>query len=328
MRKIYYIGDKTNFTGWGILHSNLIFNLKKYFKVVNVCEDYKGHKNFDAPVIIPINESNLSLKQKFTCPKLIGITFMEWPIENSEENIKRFDWIFAGSEWCAEKFLKLTPKCSKLIQGIDFNLFKLKPHVEKEGFRVFSGGKIEYRKSQDIVLSAMRNFMEKHKDVTLTTAWANPYKRREEMIAGMNINPVDLFSSFDKNRISSFNHLVMPNELMPELYHNTDIGLFPNRCEGGTNLVMMEYMACGKPVIATNATGQKELLKEGTIPLNLGKYNQNGWINPKEEEILEKLEWAYSNQNKLSDMGLQCREIVKDFTWEKMAEEMAKKISE
>ena len=51
---------------------------------------------------------------------------------------------------------------------------------------------------------------------------------------------------------------------MPQVYQNTDVGIFPSRCEAGTNLVMMEYMACGKPAIATVGTGLTVRL---TVPL-------------------------------------------------------------
>lgn len=52
-----------------------------------------------------------------------------------------------------------------------------------------------------------------------------------------------------------------PSFQMPYIYKNTDIGLFPNRCEGGTNLMLMEYMACGKPVIASAQTGHADIIR-------------------------------------------------------------------
>jgi hypothetical protein len=41
----------------------------------------------------------------------------------------------------------------------------------------------------------------------------------------------------------------IPNFQMPQVLREMDVGIFPNRCEGGTNLVAMECMACGMPVI-------------------------------------------------------------------------------
>ena len=33
---------------------------------------------------------------------------------------------------------------------------------------------------------------------------------------------------------------LLPNRKMRGIYAKTDLGVFPNRCEGGTNLVLME----------------------------------------------------------------------------------------
>ncbi len=49
------------------------------------------------------------------------------------------------------------------------------------------------------------------------------------------------------------------NSSMARIYKNTDCALFPNRCEGGTNLVLMEYMSCGKPAIVTNSSGHRDV---------------------------------------------------------------------
>jgi hypothetical protein len=41
---------------------------------------------------------------------------------------------------------------------------------------VFSGGKLEYRKAQDIVLAAFRIFVNRHKEALLVTAWHCPWQ--------------------------------------------------------------------------------------------------------------------------------------------------------
>ncbi len=38
-------------------------------------------------------------------------------------------------------------------------------------FVVFSGGKLEFRKGQDLAVAAMRIFMQRHSDVVFITAW-------------------------------------------------------------------------------------------------------------------------------------------------------------
>jgi glycosyltransferase involved in cell wall biosynthesis len=124
-----------------------------------------------------------------------------------------------------------------------------------------------------------------------------------------------------------------PNTSMARIYKNTDIGLFPNRCEGGTNLVLMEYMACGKPVIASYNTGHKDILtKENSIMLEnmtLQKINDGTrdlavWETPNLDEIVSNLEWAYNNRDKIKETGDNAGEYMSNITWQRSAEEFYK----
>ena len=101
------------------------------------------------------------------------------------------------------------------------------------------------------------------------------------------------------------------NALMPRIYRNSDVGLFPNRCEGGTNLVLMEYMACGKPVVATATTGHGDIVKAdnalvvGTRGVCLHGPDRPGcpWPEPSLDETVEKLEWVYQHRQEARALG-------------------------
>jgi glycosyltransferase involved in cell wall biosynthesis len=66
-------------------------------------------------------------------------------------------------------------KSHTVIQGIDLDLFKpaAKRHL-KDKFVIFSGGKLEYRKGQDILLKAFSKLATKYEGVVLITAWRSP----------------------------------------------------------------------------------------------------------------------------------------------------------
>ena len=55
------------------------------------------------------------------------------------------------------------------------------------------------------------------------------------------------------------------NHQMARVLREVDVAVFPNRCEGGTNLVAMECMACGIPTILSNNTGHKDLVADGCV---------------------------------------------------------------
>ena len=120
------------------------------------------------------------------------------------------------------------------------------------------------------------------------------------------------------------------NEILPRIYQNTDVGLFPNRCEGGTNLVLMEYMACGKPVIASNSSGHKDIINrnnamliENVPAVTVCRNNQAcaTWYEPDLDETIHHLEWAYHHRDELKTLGRQAGQDLAKLTWRRTGEE-------
>ena len=120
------------------------------------------------------------------------------------------------------------------------------------------------------------------------------------------------------------------NRLLASLYHASDVGLFPNRVEGGTNMVLMEYMACGKPVVASYNSGHKDVLRKQNAVLIERHHTINivrtppepnvVWSDPDLDETIEKLEWAYQNRDKTAALGRQGAEDMKQFSWKRVAQ--------
>jgi glycosyltransferase involved in cell wall biosynthesis len=134
------------------------------------------------------------------------------------------------------------------------------------------------------VIRAFAAMQQRHKDVMLVNCWFNQWPQSMNTMAASNLikyptvsgQYVDVIEHILKeNGVNVRDVLTLgpqPNPLLAKLYKNTDIGVFPNRCEGGTNLVMCEYLACGKPVIATDATGHKDVITaENAITAARGK---------------------------------------------------------
>jgi glycosyltransferase involved in cell wall biosynthesis len=134
-------------------------------------------------------------------------------------------------------------------------------------------------------------------------------------------------NGLDSSRIVTCD--LMPPELQRELYRNTDVGVFPNRCEGGTNLVLMEYMGCGKPVIASCTSGHQDIISEGNALLlkDLKDYHIAGadrqlvarWQEPSLDELIARIEWAYHHRDETRRLGRNAGEDLKRFTWEACA---------
>lgn len=281
--------------------------------------------------------------------KIIGYTFyFGYPLSpQRRDSAAKLDLIVAGSSFC-EKQLKRAgiDRTKTIIQGINpiiFNPSNSSKYLLKDRFVVFSGGKLEYRKGNDIVIRAFQIFSDKHPDALLINSWFNLFDFSLNTMAASGI--ID-FTFNDKNYMESMINLYKINGLnpakvitlpmkpsfqMPYIYKNTDIGLFPNRCEGGTNLMLMEYMACGKPVIASAQTGHADIIRHNNaFPIetytdvkvkNGNPAEYDGWVEPNIDEIVSLLEKAYDSKEECNQKGEAAGQFLATLTWEKTARE-------
>ena len=276
----------------------------------------------------------------------IGYCFFENDIEvlrHTRRAAHEWDFIVAGSSWC-EYQLKIggIRNTSTILQGIDPSNFFPVPHRQDDGrFIIFSGGKFEYRKGQDLVIAAMRVFMQRHQDAFLACSWINQWPFS---LATMTQSPYIKFQPSSEDCLLTLQQTLhendipldrvylaplVDNSLIRQIYQQTDIGIFPNRCEGGNNMVMCEYMACGRTVIASDATGHADVITDrNAFPLTnyspvLIKDSNGGpsaiWHEPSADEIIDQLEYAYQNRDLCSRKSRTAAEDMKQLSWDKAA---------
>lgn len=289
-----------------------------------------------------------SLKGTFN----VGYTFFEdnLLVKQYVENIRQnFDLIVAGAAWSRDVLIEAgIPSAVAIMQGVDPRLFNAHLNDKEfysDRFVVFSGGKLELRKGQDLVIRAYQVLQQRHKDVMLVNQWYNAWPSSLQTMAASRqikfeiktndyflfINQLLTDNGVDLSRVLTLGP--QPNNTVARVYKNTDVGLFPNRCEGGTNLVMNEYMACGKPVIASYNTGHKDVLSDAnSLPIKTNRpftVNRDGqnvatWEEPDLDETIEKLEWAYQHRDDLKRIGAQAATDQQHVTWEHAAKRFLK----
>jgi glycosyltransferase involved in cell wall biosynthesis len=273
-----------------------------------------------------------------------GYTFFENELTaHSLENAKRFDIVMAGSRWCRERMEERgIANAEVLIQGIDPAVFyPAEEELDPERFILFSGGKFELRKGQDLVLKAFKALQDKYPDMLLVNCWYNIWPESVKLMAYsrhirfeyQKTSWQDLMrqtyaaNGLDPERIITLD--LLPNKDLRQLYARTDIGVFPNRCEGGTNLVLMEYMACGKPAIVSNTSGHRDVAHaENALLLNgLSDFTIVGpdgkriarWQEPSLDELVASIEYAYHHREEIRTLGRRAGEELKRFTWAQSA---------
>ena len=300
-----------------------------------------------------LNDFDLSLwLADIRSERIIGYTFYcgSHLSQPQLDMANAYDIIIAGSSFCETQLNRTGITSTKtIIQGINpqiFNPSNAPKALLKDRFVIFSGGKFELRKGQDIVLRAFKIFSDKHTDAILVNSWVNMWEFSLNTMA----NSAVIEFAFNMNDyMASMNHLYTMNGIDPKkvitlpiklpyqmayIFKNTNVGLFPNRCEGGTNLMLMEYMACGKPVIATSKTGHSDVIESerafdltNYIPLALRTQDHTeyqGWVEPDIDEIVAYLELAYDDPGLCEQKGKASGRYLSGLTWQKAASDFYK----
>lgn len=234
----------------------------------------------------------------------VGYVFSEWePITNEQKRkLALFDRLAAGSEWNARVIRDAGFECAAVPQGVDREVFHPMPREQlKNKFVIYSGGKWERRKAQDLVIEAVKALQQRHDDIALMASWSN-------IFTGEN--------GYEKARSQGVKMIGLPIMTQPELalhMAQTDVGLFPNRAEGGTNLILMDYLACGKPAVANVSTGQRDVVDDSYAFLAEGSDYQLV------DAMIEGVEELYQDRARLADMGRKASGAMDAFPWSRTA---------
>ncbi len=288
------------------------------------------------------NFGHSALWDRIEARRNAGVIFFEDTAFDADalQRARSLDLIVAGSHWNAEVLRAVgLSQVTTVLQGVDPTIFHPAPCSGQLGdrFVVFSGGKLEYRKGQDLVVAAFRSFRLRHPEALLLTAWHNNWPQliadldlgghvrgtpsvtagRLDVTAWLVANGIPADAVLDVGRT--------PNALMGQVVREADVALFPNRCEGGTNLVAMECMAAGVPTIVSANSGHLDLVATGgTLALTRQRAvrpptrfyrGTEGWGESDVEEIVETLEASYTARANRTPVAMRGAAAMAAMTW-------------
>ena len=225
--------------------------------------------------------NNLPLNGK----KKVAVGFFEVAKLGNDlvDYLSQFDLIVAGSTWNKNILMRHgLSRVVRVLQGVDTSVFNPipVPRLLNKSLVIFSGGKLEIRKGQDILIEAFRKLIEICPDSLLIASWFNDSASmssisRSPYVSG---SPIKGDAESIRNWLElqgiPRRNVVVPGLLnsvqMSSLLKQADLAVFPNRCEGGTNLVAMEAIACGIPTLLSANSGHLDLMRlgcPGVIPV-------------------------------------------------------------
>ncbi len=340
------------------LHQMLLLPLMaKQQQIQRLIDQNPGKRiGFNVPVLRSYgNNFRTKITRNVAGEPTVAMIFFEntWLTPDAIAKAKSYDLIVGGSTWNAEVLKSYgLNHVAAIFQGIDPTIFHPAPksNLFADRFVIFSGGKLEYRKGQDIEIAAFKGFQQRHSEALLLTAWHNFWP---QFMAGLEQtgNVVGLPQVTQDKRLRITEWLVangipgeavidigpLPNHLVGQIIREADVAVFTNRCEGGTNLAAMECLACGIPTIISGNTGHLDIIAEDhCYPLRKQDAVQptaifpgvEGWGESDVEEVVENLEKVYNDREAAKKRGQAAVAFMQDLTWKKQVDRLLKVIAD
>ena len=294
--------------------------------------------------------------QAIEAERTIGVIFSEdtrW-LPEEVARLNELSAVVAGSTWNAAVLRAAGVRnVVTILQGIDPELWcQTAPDpgfaARLAGrFALFSGGKLEFRKGQDIVLAAFRRFHSLHPDAVLVTAWQNPWPETirgidlaghvtglPKVVTGAGGDSLDLATWAAAQGIerSAFIDLgLLAGHDLPRWVRACDLAVFANRAEGGTNLVAMECIAAGLPTVLSGNTGHLDLADDATmlsgqgrVPVGCPFYrDMTGWGETSVADLVAAMEQGYAQRHApRAALAARGREFAARCSWRENARQM------
>lgn len=287
------------------------------------------------------------LSARYAGARNFGFTFFEeTAIDDGAINAAaRFDGMRTGSDWNRDHLISRGLKDVVCVhQGVDSETFRPRDASDRFAgrFVIFSGGKLEYRKGQDLVVAAFKAFHARHSDALLVTVWQNPWPdsvgtlTESIHLKGLPVtggDPAKTLPAWTTTEgIADGAHIdfgVVGNSALPELLREADAAVFPNRCEGGTNLAAMECMASGIPCVMSMNTGHLDIAAADNCfpltrqtPLADPQARRLGWGESDVEEIVERLEEIYTDRAEATARANQAVAAMRLMSWDNQVKKL------
>jgi glycosyltransferase involved in cell wall biosynthesis len=275
---------------------------------------------------VPCGFLSLRLKKKYNLPYIISLRGADVPGYSERFPIiyrlltplikriwKNASAVISNSEGLKELAQKSLPEqeISIIYNGIDTGHFAPKPEARPADKFIITPGasRVTGRKGLKYLIEAVSSLVKIYPQIYLKIMGDGDDKKNLELLA---------------KELKLENHVEflgrIPRENTAPYYQEASAFVLSSLNEGMSN-AMLEALASGLPIIATDTGGSKELVKE----------EENGFIIKMKNSvaIAEKLEKLITNPELARKMGEESRKIAENMSWEKVAKkyyELYKKV--
>ncbi len=163
-------------------------------------------------------------------------------------------------------------------------------------------GRFSYRKGIYILLEAMREVLDKRDNAMLTIAGAGTAAPLQLLAKGMGIDErVRVIQNADRGDLL-------------DLYKHSNVFVMPSVFGESFGIVLIEAMAAGTPIVATNQGGISEVVEDGKTGFLVEKYNSG--------KLAEAIIAILGDQKLFERMSNACTIAAKRYDWSRIGDEI------
>ena len=216
--------------------------------------------------------------------------------KKSQKEIDMTDYFLAPSSFVKKSLLECGVKEEQILlvpYGVDLDMFKSKKYNKIDNkINFLYVGRLEYAKGIYYLIKAFEEL--KDLKIKLNIVGSISSKDKELLQDIQNIDNIIYHGSKRKSE-------------MNDIYTSSDVYIMPSLFEG-LSLTLFEAMASGLPVIASENSGAKGIVKNG----------KQGFVidSASKEQIKEKIIWFCNNKEKIPQMGKEARILAEKYKWE------------
>lgn len=202
-------------------------------------------------------------------------------------NLRTYDLLLVGCEWFRKVLVLHDLPSVRFPQGVDTLTFSPGRQRLARGpndpFLIYAGGKLEYRKGQDLVIETFKQLRRRFPEIpaTLVCQWNNfwPGTVGDLHFTG-HLTSLPTFGEERKQfdfaawlptQGIPLSDVILLDPMLSEnlaaVIRECDAGLFLSRAEGNVNMSLAEVLACGITSVVSGNTGHLEYLNEPLVML-------------------------------------------------------------
>jgi glycosyltransferase involved in cell wall biosynthesis len=261
---------------------------------------------YDLPIPYHAWKANILAQQREAFPEYFSQSESDFETaivtRKKEKELALADHIIVASKASEQSLLAqhvASNRIHRIPYGVDLEYFHTSEAPRDEIFRVLFVGRIGIRKGVHYLLRAWKKLALPKAELLLVGYGEAPKRLLQDILSTPNVR-------------------ILPPQSRQELvriYQQSHVLAFPSLIEG-FGMVILEALACGTPVITTEATCGPDCIEEG----------RSGWIIPCQElesALCERLAFLYQNPPLWYALRENARLAAQGFSWVQYEERLA-----